>query len=316
MNPSGDDLRERSATSPALFNRCVVNWFGDWSNKALYQVGNELTSMLEIAKQDYNPPAHFEPVCELIPQKVQYRHAVINIFVQIHNTVRKINEVEAKKGHRTMALTPRHFLDLIKHYTKLFKEKRHDLEEEKIHLNNGLRKIRETEEQVKELKQSLTLKRTELERKQEEANTKLKQMLSDQQEAEKEKKESEKLQKRIEEETKKIDVKKTEVESDLSQVLPTVEEAKKAVQAVGKKVLSIIKTMQNPPDAIKLTLESVCLLLRENAPDWRTIQKVIVKDDFKSRILEFKTDSITQNIVDGMAKYVNNADWNFEKVGL
>lgn len=38
MNPSGEGLRERSSTSPALFNRCVLNWFGDWTNSALYQV--------------------------------------------------------------------------------------------------------------------------------------------------------------------------------------------------------------------------------------------------------------------------------------
>lgn len=38
MNPSGEGLRERSSTSPALFNRCVLNWFGDWTDSALYQV--------------------------------------------------------------------------------------------------------------------------------------------------------------------------------------------------------------------------------------------------------------------------------------
>lgn len=38
MNPSTDGLKDRAATSPALFNRCVLNWFGDWSDGALYQV--------------------------------------------------------------------------------------------------------------------------------------------------------------------------------------------------------------------------------------------------------------------------------------
>lgn len=46
MNPSGGGLRERAATSPALFNRCVLNWFGDWADSALYQVGDELTSSM------------------------------------------------------------------------------------------------------------------------------------------------------------------------------------------------------------------------------------------------------------------------------
>lgn len=218
MNLSGDDLRERVSTSPALFNRCVVNWFGDWSAKALYQVGEELTGMVEIEKQNYAPPGAFEPVCDLLPRETKYRHAVINTFVQIHNSVRRVIETEIRKGHRTIALTPRHFLDFIKHYTKLHREKQQNLEEEKIHLNNGLRKIRETEEQVKELKQSLTQKGAELERKQEAANSKLQQMLADQQEAENEKKHSEQLQRHIAEEKTKIDIKKSEVEQELSYV--------------------------------------------------------------------------------------------------
>ena len=35
VNPSGGDWKNRSTTSPALFNRCVVDWFGTWGNKAL-----------------------------------------------------------------------------------------------------------------------------------------------------------------------------------------------------------------------------------------------------------------------------------------
>ena len=38
MNPSSEGLKDRAATSPALFNRCVLNWFGDWSNGAFFQV--------------------------------------------------------------------------------------------------------------------------------------------------------------------------------------------------------------------------------------------------------------------------------------
>ncbi len=39
MNPASPDFHNRSATSPALFNRCVLDWFGDWSETALFQVG-------------------------------------------------------------------------------------------------------------------------------------------------------------------------------------------------------------------------------------------------------------------------------------
>ena len=38
MNPSSEGLKDRAATSPALFNRCVLNWFGDWTSEARFQV--------------------------------------------------------------------------------------------------------------------------------------------------------------------------------------------------------------------------------------------------------------------------------------
>lgn len=61
---------------------------------------------------------------------------------------------------------------------KLFNEKRSDLEEQQLHLNVGLQKIRETVEQVEELQKSLSIKRNELEEKNALANAKLKQMVS------------------------------------------------------------------------------------------------------------------------------------------
>ena len=50
MNPSTEGLKDRAATSPALFNRCVLNWFGDWSKGAFYQVGKEFTAKIDLEK--------------------------------------------------------------------------------------------------------------------------------------------------------------------------------------------------------------------------------------------------------------------------
>lgn len=52
MNPSSEGLKDRAATSPALFNRCVLNWLGDWSDEALFHVGKEFTSKLDIERMN------------------------------------------------------------------------------------------------------------------------------------------------------------------------------------------------------------------------------------------------------------------------
>jgi len=43
MNPSNPDFSNRTASSPALFNRCVIDWFGDWSMEALTQTASAFT---------------------------------------------------------------------------------------------------------------------------------------------------------------------------------------------------------------------------------------------------------------------------------
>ncbi|CAB3408082.1 unnamed protein product [Caenorhabditis bovis] len=315
MNPSGSGLRERASTSPALFNRCVLNWFGDWSDNALYQVGSELTRTMDMDRTDYEGSVRMVPSCELVPKEPTYRDAVVNTLVLAHKTVKKFNEVEQKKGHRVMAVTPRHFLDFIEQFMTLFHEKRSDLEEEKIHLNIGLNKISETEEQVKELQKSLHLKSKELEEKKEAANLKLKEMLADQQKAEEEKRLSEQLQKELAEQLSQMATKKTVVESDLAQVEPAVAEAQTAVQGIKKNQLVEVKSMSSPPVVVKLTLEAICILLGENVgTDWKAIRQVMMKEDFMSRILQFDTESITPSILKEMEKYIQNPDWEFEKV--
>ena len=59
MNPSANGLRDRASTSPALFNRCVLDWLGDWTFDAYYHVASELTHTVNMQKSDVNLPDFF-----------------------------------------------------------------------------------------------------------------------------------------------------------------------------------------------------------------------------------------------------------------
>lgn len=54
--------------------------------------------------------------------------------------------------------------------------------------------------------------------------------------------------------------------------------------------------MANPPAAVKLALESVCLMLNCETQDWKQIRAIMVKDSFISTIVNFDTMSITYGI--------------------
>lgn len=50
-----------------------------------------------------------------------------------------------KSAKKFNYITPRDFLDFIKHFVELYHEKKEDLEEQQYHLNVGLDKLKETE---------------------------------------------------------------------------------------------------------------------------------------------------------------------------
>jgi dynein heavy chain 1 len=315
MNPSTEGLKSRAATSPALFNRCVLNWFGDWSNHALFQVGREFTQKLDLENSSYVSPDYLSVVYEELSTPPTYREVIVNAFVFVHKTLHQANERLAKRGGGTMAITPRHYLDFINHYVKLFHEKRADLEEQQLHLNIGLQKIRETVDNVEELQKSLSVKKRELEEKNTLANQKLKQMVKDQQEAERKKATSQEIQEQLRVKTKVIEEKKQVVLDDLAKVEPAVEEAKNAVKSIRKQHLVEMRSMANPPRMVKLTLESICLLLKEPSSDWRTIRSTIMKDTFISSVVNFSTEDITDDMRARMRKqYLSEPDYNFDTV--
>jgi dynein heavy chain 1 len=54
MNPANPDFSNRTASSPALFNRCVIDWFGDWTDDGLLQVAMEFTRLMDISNESFS----------------------------------------------------------------------------------------------------------------------------------------------------------------------------------------------------------------------------------------------------------------------
>lgn len=239
---------------------------------------------------------------------------MVNAFVHVHGTLQAANARLARRGARTMAITPRHYLDFINQYVKLHAEKRAELEEDQRHLNVGLNKIRETEVQVKELQKSLSAKSAELEAKNAAANAKLKQMLEDQAKAEREKTLSEELGVELKVEAEQIAAKKAEVQVDLAKVEPAVIEAQAAVKNINRANLVEMRSLASPPAAIKTALEAACILLDEDFSDWKSIRNIVMKENFLNRVLQYNTEQITPAIKNRILKdYMTNPDWEVEK---
>nr|ACI03602.1 dynein microtubule-binding domain (54:47) fused to seryl-tRNA synthase-monomer [synthetic construct] len=147
------------------------------------------------------------------------------------------------------------------------------------------------------------------------ANDKLKKMVKDQQEAEKKKVMSQEIQEQLHKQQEVIADKQMSVKEDLDKVEPAVIEAQNAVKSIKKQHLVEVRSMANPPAAVKLALESICLLLGESTTDWKQIRSIIMRENFIPTIVNFSAEEISDAIREKMKKnYMSNPSYNYEIV--
>ncbi|KAL2829944.1 dynein heavy chain, N-terminal region 1-domain-containing protein, partial [Aspergillus cavernicola] len=316
MNPPEEGLSSKAATSPALFNRCVLNWMGDWSDQALFQVGSELTQSVDLDKPNFVAPDSIPVAYRELSLPASHREAVVNSMVYIHYSLQRFNQRLQKQQGKTTYLTPRHYLDFVAQYVKLFNEKREDLEEQQRHLNVGLEKLRDTVEKVSDLRASLAQKKLQLEKKDAEANEKLQRMVADQREAEQRKAVSLEVQAALEKQEKEVALRREVVLNDLARAEPAVEEAQKSVSNIKRQHLTEVRSMGNPPASVRLALEAVCTLLGHKVDSWKTIQGLVRKDDFIASIVNYDNErQMTRNHRLKMQKeFLSQDDFTYERV--
>jgi dynein heavy chain 1 len=329
MNPSTEGLKDRASTSPALFNRCVLDWFGDWSDQALFQVGLEFTEKVDLDLGSYQAPSLFPATYTGLPQPPSHREAVVDSFVHVHKCMKLAATRLGKREGLHTHITPRHYIDFINHFVKLNAEKRSDLEEQQRHLGVGLQKIHDTVDQVDKMRADLAIKKTVLDQKNVEADEKLAKMMEGKSQAQEQQQMSEQIASELKDKQVAATEKRAIVQAELDQVQPAVEEAKAAVKGIKKSNLTELRALRNPPPVVKMVLESVSYMLgnsgqfagREaevvksaSSGDWGAIKQFVGRDDFISMVMNFDTDALgekTKNHVN--KKYIEHEDYNFER---
>jgi len=239
--------------------------------------GSEFTKAVDLDDENYSPTGAVpDYLQELNINTLTHRDAVISSLVYIHKTIDEANQILVKQQGRQNYVTPRHYLDFISHIVKLVNDKRSELEEQQLHLNVGLQKLKETAAQVESMQESLGKKRIELETKQKEADIKLKQMIGDQKVAETKKSEAETLKTEVESKSRVIEEERRLAYADLDKAEPALHAAQQAVSGISPKQLQTIRAYGNPPEPIKLIIEAVCILLGNKNTQWAELRKKLI----------------------------------------
>lgn len=288
-------------SSPALFNRCVLSWMGDWTNSSLLEIAESVLSSVPLDLA----PRNYEGLRETFLQKPlsNLRDAAIDALIYIH------------RSHPSEA-PPGKFLEFVKLSKDLFFKNQDELERNQRQTNVGLDKLRETVLEVSQMKKKLSEKQVMLRIKDEEAKKMLNKMISGQNEAERKKEFSVATQIELRKQEQEISGRRSVVLKDLEEAEPAVLEAQRGVQNIKKQHLTEMRSMSNPPAAIKMAMESVCVLLGYQANSWRDVQLIIRKDDFIASIVNYDNESrLTAEMREYMEEvYLSRPDYNYETI--
>ena len=296
MNPANPDFSNRTASSPAIFNRCVIDWFGDWSEKALYQVAKEITE-----HYDYGSSVEHSVIVELI--------------VRIHKTVVNLNEKMRLAANNFNYLTPRDFLDFIGHFMNLLKEKNDILNEQQTHLNQGLTALKETEQKVFDLKKSLNIYEQDLNEKKKAADDKLVVIMDKQKQSKEKIDESVTLSTQIDQKKVQIEERKGIVEKELEEVGPALEKAQKSVSSISNAQLNEVKNYKVPPARVVMVLEAVIYLIKGKKLEWNDIKSEMTKSGFIDSVLSFDINKVSSAKKDKLKNdYVQSKDWDVKAI--
>ena len=270
FSPVGDTLRTRARKFPALVNCTVINWFHAWPKEALYSVGRNYLAQIDLGengdavtstKPDLGTPASSMRVTGNVGAARAFR-GVIERFLPYSFLV--VNEV-AKKflrlERRFVYTTPKSYLELLKLFGLILKQKRAESDNDIKRLTNGLKKLDETTEAVTKIEEDLKIKLEKAEKKKSVAESIAESVAREKAVVEIE---TEKAREEKEEVTKiqlQVAAKQRDTEVDLARAEPAVVSAMAALDTLNKKDLAECKTMAKPPAGVDDVFAATMILL-------------------------------------------------------
>ena len=161
----------------------------------------------------------------------------------------------------------------------------------------------------------MVAKESILRQKDSEANQKLTLMVEKQNEAEHRKGIAEQLTQELQKQNEEIRVRKNAVEAELSEAEPSLIAAKQSVQNIRRTQLDEVRQLARPPNAVRLTMEMVAVMIGEKSTDWNEIRRIIRKDDFIATVVNFDPLALSVKQVKKVQdEYLSNPEMDYNSV--
>ncbi|KAF7282405.1 hypothetical protein GWI33_002719 [Rhynchophorus ferrugineus] len=303
FSPVGSTFRNRLRLYPSLINCCTIDWFQLWPEEALIEVAENWMIDVNLS----------EDIKKVAVTVCQYFHV---------EAIKNSDEFYEKLGRKTY-ITSASYLELIKSFTELTNRKQNELMAAKNRYLGGLEKLYHASVSIGEMQRSLAELQPQLKEMSDKATAMLKQI-------EKETATVEKISAVVREDEKVANKQaaaaqalKLECEADLAEALPILEEAIGALDTLKPADITLVKSMKNPPDAVKLVMAAVCIIKGvkpDRVPDpstgrmlldyWGPSKRVLGEMNFLQALKDFDKDNIKPDIMAKLRKeYIPHKDF-------
>ena len=203
---------------------------------------------------------------------------------------------------RIFYVTPTNFVELLKGYGQIIKEKRTVVDNQRTKLRNGLSKLDDARKQVEIMSAESEIKRIEVSKQSKECDDLMQNIARERKLADEKQVFIEAEQVKIEKEKKETEELADEADRELKKAEPALIEAQKALEGLDKKYIAEIKSFASPPPAVETVMSAVMTVLQKEQ-NWASVKKELADSNFVKKVMEFDIDNIPAAILKKVEKY-------------
>ncbi|CAH0547855.1 unnamed protein product [Brassicogethes aeneus] len=292
MSPVGDAFRRRCRMFPSLVNCCTIDWFDKWPEEALVSVA--LNSLKNVGDEAMVA-------------------SLGNICVTMHKSMEKMTDRFYKEMKRHYYITPSSYLELIKLFKSLLTRRKDTINKTRDKIDNGLKKIYETNEVIDSMKETLIALEPELAKKSQAAAELMVYLAKEQKAADKVRNVVKGDEENAKEKATVTQAIADDAQKDLDTAMPALEAAVQALSSLNKNDINEVKAFNNPPKLVQYVMESVCILLNSKIT-WDSAKKVLGDTNFLKKLQEYDKNNISDVVLKKLHSYIVNPDFVPEKI--
>jgi dynein heavy chain len=142
MSPIGRAFRDYTRMFPALINNTTLDWFMPWPADALTEVAGKFIGAMDLG------------------EKVET--GLAKLCAVAHSSTQDNADLMRQELKRVFYVTPTNYVELLKGYGAILKDKRLGVDTQRTKLRNGLSKLATASKQVEEMSKEAEVARAEV----------------------------------------------------------------------------------------------------------------------------------------------------------